>query len=210
MKVRLEKKKKKTTTFSLFYNFPVPTSDSVPFHFVISIQTDAVIKYFPSSGKFIACLVEESFEWYHSVFCFHHPNCVGPTAHHLFGLVLNHGSHHLKLSKMDDEWLKLNTGFTCFQNSKTEFQWQVGKLDEVVGLFASALSHLEQAKSYYRWSSSSHFHFPFHLQWASSTTEPNNPKHSNPNQPNTDPATPNLANSISTTNPITTNHQPLS
>lgn len=53
MKVRLEKKK--TTTFSFFYNFPIPTSDSVPFHIVFSIQAEAVIKYFPSSGKFI-CL----------------------------------------------------------------------------------------------------------------------------------------------------------
>lgn len=54
MKVRPERKKKKPPHF-LFYNFPVPTSDSVPFHFVISIQADAVIKYFPSSGKF-SCL----------------------------------------------------------------------------------------------------------------------------------------------------------
>ena len=96
-----------------------------------------------------ACLDEESFEWYHLVFCFHYPNCVGPTAQHLFGLVLNHGFHHSWLNKMDDEWPKLKTGFTCFQNSKTEFRWQVDKLDEVVGPFASALSHPEQACAYY-------------------------------------------------------------
>ena len=39
----------------------------------------------------------------------------------------------------------MKTGFTRFQNSKTEFQWQVGKLDEVMGAFANALSHPEQA-----------------------------------------------------------------
>ena len=144
-----------------------------------------------------ACLDEESFEWYHLVFCFHHPNCVGPTAQHLFGLVLNHGSHHSKLSKMDDEWPKLKTGFTCFQNSKTEFQWQVGKLDEIVVPFTSALSHLEQAKSYYCWSFSSHFHFPLHPQRASSTIEPNNPKPSNPKSAKHRPS-----------NPKSTKHRP--
>ena len=70
--------------------------------------------------KLRACLDEESFEWYHSVFCFHHPNYVGPTAQLLFGLVLNHRSHHSKLSKSGCEWPKLKTGFSCFQFLKNE------------------------------------------------------------------------------------------
>ena len=84
----------------------------------------------------------------------------------------------------------MKTGFTRFQNSKTEFQWQVGKLDEIVVPFTSALSHLEQAESYYCWSSSSHFHFPLHPQRASSTTEPNNPKPSNPKSAKHRPSNP--------------------
>ena len=33
-----------------------------------------------------ACLDEESFEWYHSVFITHDPKLVGPTEDYLFGL----------------------------------------------------------------------------------------------------------------------------
>ena len=125
----------------------------------------------------------------------------------LVWISFDHGSHHSKLSKMDDEWPKLKIGFTCFQNSKTEFQWQVGKLDEVVGPFASALSHPEQAESYYRWSSSSHFHFPFHPQRASSTTKPNNPKPNNPKSAKHRPSNP-KPNQLHQHNQPNHNHPP--
>ena len=72
---------------------------------------------------FKACLETHKTEWYHSVLVTHDPKLMGPTNEFLFGWVLSHGC----------EWPKLKTGFTCFQNSKTEFQWQVGKLDEIVG-----------------------------------------------------------------------------
>ena len=45
------------------------------------------------------------------------------------------------VTKTGCEWPKLKTRFICFQNSKTEFQWQVGKLDVIVGPKSQALSH---------------------------------------------------------------------
>ena len=176
---------------------------------------------------------EESFEWYDSVFYFHHPNHVGPTTQHLFGLVLNHEFHHSMTWWNGCEWPKLKTSFTYFQNSKTEFQWQVGKLDEIVGP-SPVHCHIRNRLSYYRWSSSISFQFSgkfllkiFPLLTSLSQplliftslfipnklAPPPNPTTPNPatlNQPNTDPATPNPANSINTTNPITTTHHPLS
>ena len=56
------------------------------------------------------------------------------------------------------EWPKLKTSFTYFQNSKTEFQWQVGKLDEIVGP-SPVHCHIRNRLSYYRWSSSISFQF---------------------------------------------------
>ena len=86
----------------------------------------------------------------------------------------------------------MKTGFTRFQNSKTEFQWQVGKLDEVVGAFANALSHPEQAESYYHWSS---------------TIEPNNPKPSNPKSAKHRPSNP-KPSQLHQHNQPNQNHQP--
>ena len=43
---------------------------------------------------FRACLDGMSFEWYHSIFCFYHPNRVGLTEERLFGWVLDHCFHH--------------------------------------------------------------------------------------------------------------------
>ena len=65
-----------------------------------------------------ACLDVVSFEWYHSVFCFHHSNHVGPTEEHLFGWVLDYYFHHSILWFLSDELWKLKTylGVFSFHN----------------------------------------------------------------------------------------------
>ena len=60
------------------------------------------LSFFQSKQPLRACLDAVSFEWYHSVLCFHHPNCVGPTEEHLFGLILDHQFHDSMTQK--NEW----------------------------------------------------------------------------------------------------------
>ena len=81
-----------------------------------------------------------SFEWYHSVFCFHHRNHVGPTEEHLFGWVLDHHFHDSVTQKSGCEWWKVKTQFCYFQNSKPVTQWQVRKLAEIMGPMTCVLS----------------------------------------------------------------------
>ena len=68
-----------------------------------------------------ACLDGMSFEWYHSIFCFHHPNRVGPTDEHLFGWVLDHCFHNSILWFLSDELWKLKTHFRFFQFPNSVF-----------------------------------------------------------------------------------------
>ena len=65
---------------------------------------------------FRACLDGMSFEWYHSIFCFHHPNRVGLTDEHLFGWVLDHCFHHSIFWFLSYENWKHILGVFSFQN----------------------------------------------------------------------------------------------
>ena len=76
-------------------------------------------------GVLRACLDGMKNEWYHSVFMIHHPNLMGPTVEHLFGWVLSHCFPDSNTQKNGCGWWKMKTGFWCFQNLKTETQWQV-------------------------------------------------------------------------------------
>ena len=127
------------------------------------------------------CLDEESFEWYHSVFCFHHPKRVGPTYFQNSPLVwINFESPFSSLCHSEKRmWVtKTENRFHLFSKLKNWVQWQASKFNEVVGPFASALSHPERLWVITVVAPLFHFHFPLHGR-ASSTTEPNNPKPSN-------------------------------
>ena len=64
-----------------------------------------------------------SLEWYHSIFCFHHPNRVDLMNEHLFGWVFDHCFYHLILWFLSDKLWKVKILKICFQFPKLNFQW---------------------------------------------------------------------------------------
>ena len=72
-------------------------------------------------------------EWYHSIFMMHHPNQMGPTDDHLFGLVLDQCFYDSNTQNFGCGWWKMKTGFWCFQFLRIEFQWHFCKIKQRMG-----------------------------------------------------------------------------
>ena len=71
-------------------------------------------------------------KWYHSVFIILHPNRVGPTDDHLFGLVLDYCFHDSNTQNFGCGWWKMKTRFWCFQFLRIEFEWHDGNFPHML------------------------------------------------------------------------------
>ena len=63
----------------------------------------------------------------------HHPNQMGPTDDHLFGLVLDQCFYDSNTQNFGCGWWKMKTGFWCFQFLRIEFQWHFCKIKQRMG-----------------------------------------------------------------------------
>ena len=71
-------------------------------------------------------------KWYHSVFIILHPNRVGPTNDHLFGLVLDYCFHDSNTQNFGFGWWKMKTRFWCFQFLRIELEWHDGNFPHML------------------------------------------------------------------------------
>ena len=90
---------------------------------------------------FEAYLDEMSFKWYHSIFCFYHPNCVGPTDNGLFRWFLDHGFRYSMIQKMDDSHGKWKHLKPVFKTQKPSLSGMSVNKWRLWAPKANALSH---------------------------------------------------------------------